>query len=162
MIIQSQAGTGKTLVFCITILERINEESDNVQALVLAPTREIALQGQQSIANLARNSNVRTQLLIGGTSLVQNKRELRKKRPHILIGTPGRTLDLMSRGDIPGSAMQILVLDEADELLQNETFRFTFSSFLDRLKNFFRILRPYFSKFSTNNFCKTNDFLASR
>ena len=67
--------------------------------------------------------NIRLQLAIGGTSLVQNKRSLKRNNPQILIGTPGRILDLQSRGDFTGSAIELLVLDEADELLQNETFR---------------------------------------
>lgn len=61
---------------------------------------------------------------IGGTSVVENKRRLKRNRPQVLVGTPGRILDLFSRGDFSGSAVEILVLDEADELLQNETFRY--------------------------------------
>ena len=56
--------------------------------------------------------------------MVENKRKLKRNRPQVLVGTPGRILDLFSRGDFSGSAVEILVLDEADELLQNETFRY--------------------------------------
>lgn len=93
-----------------------------MQAVVLTPTREIALQAEQTLNNLS-GGNVRLQLTIGGTSVVQNKREIKKNKPQVLIGTPGRILDLFSRGDFTGSGVEMLILDEADELLQNETFR---------------------------------------
>ena len=110
------------MIFAITILERINEECDNIQALVLTPTREIALQVLETIKSLS-DGNVRFLMTIGGTSLIQNRRQLKKDRPQIIIGTPGRILDLFSRGDFSGSGVELLVLDEADELLENDTFR---------------------------------------
>jgi len=70
------------------------------------------------------NEKVRIQLLIGGSSIVQDRRNLKKKRPQVVIGTPGRILDLFSRGDFKGAGIEIIVLDEADQLLQNDTFRF--------------------------------------
>ena len=89
---------------------------------MLAPTREIATQAYHTIDCLAQN-HARSVLIIGGTSLVQNKRDLKRKKPAIIVGTPGRILDLYSRGDLSAKTIQMLVLDEADELLQNETFR---------------------------------------
>jgi len=109
VIVESKSGTGKTLVFTLAILERIREDIPKIQALVLAPTREIAIQAHGTIEKLGSNE-VNTALIIGGTSLVQNKRDLRRKKPQIVVGTPGRILDLFSRGDISGSTIEILVL----------------------------------------------------
>ena len=109
VIVESKSGTGKTLVFTLAILERIREDIPKIQALVLAPTREIAIQAHNTIENLGKE-HVTATLIIGGTSLVQNKRDLRRKKPQVLIGTPGRVLDLFSRGDISGSTIEILVL----------------------------------------------------
>ena len=111
VIIQSKSGTGKTLVFTLAVLEHLREDIDRLQALILAPTREIAIQAHQTLNTLGEG-HVRSSLVIGGTSLVQNKRELKRKRPHVVIGTPGRILDLYSRGDLSASTIEQLVLVE--------------------------------------------------
>ena len=98
----------------------------------MAPTREIATQAYHTIKCLA-GSNAKSCLIIGGTSLVQNKRDLKRLKPQVIVGTPGRILDLYSRGDLSAKTVHMLVLDEADELLQNDTFRIQVENIRDGL-----------------------------
>lgn len=114
----AQTGTGKTAAFGLPVLSRIDHEVKQIQALVLAPTRELCVQIAKDIEAFAKHMpNLRVATVYGGASYDTQKRALRAK-PQIVVGTPGRTLDLIGGGDLDVSGIRFLVLDEADEMLK--------------------------------------------
>jgi len=118
IIAQSQSGTGKTGTFAIGILERIDSNCDMTQALILAPTRELASQIHTVINELGSYvDNLRIQLSIGGIKGRDYSRWEKPKNSHIIIGTPGRVLDNIKRRKIYVDNLRVFVLDEADEML---------------------------------------------
>lgn len=117
IIIQSQSGTGKTATFLISVLQLINETSDEIQALILSPTRELAIQTNRVANNLGKYLKKDISLsLIGGTSIRDDKLSL-KTNPNIIIGTSGRIYDLIQKKLITVESIKILIIDEADEML---------------------------------------------
>jgi ATP-dependent RNA helicase DeaD len=114
---QAQTGTGKTAAFVIPILEKINEDDGHVQALILTPTRELAFQVETEIKKLGKYRDVGTTCIYGGTSYEKQIRALKKDRPQVVVGTPGRVIDLINKGILKLSEAQYCVLDEADEML---------------------------------------------
>jgi ATP-dependent RNA helicase DeaD len=113
---QSQTGTGKTAAFSLPILEQIDSETRAVQALILTPTRELASQVAEAIRDFASNRRVGILTVYGGQSMERQIREL-KRGVQIVVGTPGRVLDLLDRGDLKLDRVRWVVLDEADEML---------------------------------------------
>ena len=113
---QSQTGTGKTAAFSLPILERLDISQRTVQALVLAPTRELAMQVHDAVANFVGNSGARTMAIYGGQSIERQMMQL-KRGVHIVVGTPGRVIDLLERGCLKLDSVRWFVLDEADEML---------------------------------------------
>lgn len=120
---QAQTGTGKTAAFAIPLIEQIQPADQHaVQSLVLCPTRELAIQVTHEVQKLAQyKQQVRAVSVYGGQPIERQIRAL-KQRPQIVIGTPGRTLDLIRRRALQLHAIQTVVLDEADEML-NMGFR---------------------------------------
>lgn len=113
----AQTGTGKTAAFSLPILEMIDSEQKNVQALVLCPTRELCLQISKDIASYSKHmTNIRSLAVYGGSSITEQIRGL-KSNPQIVIGTPGRVNDMLKRGVLKINHIQWLILDEADEML---------------------------------------------
>ena len=131
LIAQSQSGTGKTATFVISVLNSIVEEN-GTQAIIIAHTRELALQIHTVTQALNQYLKYKVLLLTGGTSVNQNIEDLRKN-PHILIGTPGRILDMLNKRKINTRNMKYIVVDEADELLS--------SGFINQIYDIFRFLR---------------------
>ncbi len=114
---QAQTGTGKTAAFGIPALEMIDARSNAVQVLVLCPTRELAVQVSQEIGRLAKyKRGVRIEAIYGGDSIERQIRSL-KKGVQIVVGTPGRVMDHMQRRTLDFSEVRMMVLDEADEML---------------------------------------------
>lgn len=113
---QSQTGTGKTAAFSLPMLERINSEVRGVQALILTPTRELASQVAEAIRDFSGSRRFRTLTVCGGQSMERQIREL-QRGIQIVVGTPGRVIDLLDRGDLHLDGVRWLVLDEADEML---------------------------------------------
>ncbi len=113
---QAQTGTGKTAAFGIPIIERIQQHRDFVQALVLAPTRELAIQVAEEINSFKGGRYIEVMPIYGGQSIEIQMRRL-KRGVDIVVGTPGRVMDLMRRGTLDISSVSIAVLDEADEML---------------------------------------------
>jgi ATP-dependent RNA helicase DeaD len=113
---QAQTGTGKTAAFALPILERINPKNRAVQALILTPTRELALQVTQAIREFNPDRQVYVLSVYGGQSIDLQIDRL-KRGSQVVVGTPGRILDLLSRGDLKLDQLSWLVLDEADEML---------------------------------------------
>lgn len=117
VIAQSQSGTGKTAVFSISTLQLLDEKSRDVQALVLSPTRELAEQSQRVLQSLGDFMNVNCHACIGGKSLGNDLKELERGGVQVISGTPGRVYDLIRRNALRMSHLKVLVLDEADEML---------------------------------------------
>lgn len=113
---QAQTGTGKTAAFGLPMLEKIDPNNAQLQGLVIAPTRELAIQTQEELYRLGRDKKIRVQAVYGGADINRQIRQL-KNHPHIIVGTPGRMLDHINRHTLKLSTVQTLVLDEADEML---------------------------------------------
>ena len=113
---QARTGSGKTLAFAVPMAECLNPSVRRVQAVVLVPTRELAIQVAKVVDALASSQRLRVTLLYGGRSLRPEYKAL-KSGPQIIIGTPGRTLDHIRQGTLDLRSVQFLVLDEADEML---------------------------------------------
>lgn len=114
---QAQTGTGKTAAFVIPLLHKLVPNLPNVQALVLAPTRELAIQVEQEIQKFSKNLKIKSTSIFGGTAYEKQIQELRKNKPAIVVGTPGRVLDLIKKGILKVNEAQYCILDEADEML---------------------------------------------
>ncbi len=113
----SHTGTGKTAAFFLPILDMIDDGSRKIQLLVLCPTRELCLQITKDIKNYSKYmQNIKTTAVYGGSSITDQIRSLREK-PQIIVGTPGRVIDLINRKALDFSEIHWLVLDEADEML---------------------------------------------
>jgi superfamily II DNA/RNA helicase len=123
LVAQSQSGTGKTASFGIGTLQVIDETKDYPQAIIMAPTRELSMQIQSVITDIGKFQGIKTVLAVGGISVNKNVSDC--ARSHIIIGTPGRILDLMDRKAFKTSEISILVMDEADELLNRDFLKQT-------------------------------------
>ena len=113
---QAQTGTGKTAAFGIPLISKIAREEERILALVMTPTRELAIQVAEEIGKLTRFKGLRSLAIYGGQDIGRQIRGL-KKKPQIIIGTPGRLLDHINRKTIRLDDVQTIVLDEADEML---------------------------------------------
>lgn len=116
IVVQAQTGTGKTFAFLLPILERVNGNKPYVQALIITPTRELALQITTELKKLAFKVGAKVLAAYGGQDVERQIHKL-KGSVHIVVGTPGRILDHIRRGTITLSRVEMLVLDEADQLL---------------------------------------------
>ena len=120
VIAQAQTGTGKTAAFALPLLERLDKALMQPQVLVLAPTRELAIQVAESFEQLAAHK-LQVACLVGGSGYREQLTALKataKRGPQIVIGTPGRVMDHMRRGSLKLQALNAFVLDEADEMLR--------------------------------------------
>jgi translation initiation factor 4A len=135
VIAQAQSGTGKTGAFGVATLQTIDldPKKTDVQALVMAPTRELAKQIHDVITNLGMQmTGLKVQLLVGGTSTDDDAKLLKAEMPQIVVGCPGRVFDMIRRRNINARNIKLLVLDEADEMLS--------SGFKDQIYNIFQHL----------------------
>ena len=133
IIAQAQSGTGKTGCFTIGTLFRINPEMLNVQAMIMAPTRELARQILSVISGISSMmTGVKCHLLVGGSSTEEDREFLQREKPQIVIGCPGRIHDMIRRKYMDVSRMKLIVLDEADEMLSH--------GFKDQVYNIFQFL----------------------
>ncbi|ESO08721.1 hypothetical protein HELRODRAFT_156498 [Helobdella robusta] len=133
VIAQAQSGTGKTATFSIGLLQNIDTEVKETQALVLSPTRELAVQNQKVLLALGDHISVQCHACIGGTSLGEDIRKLDFGQ-HVISGTPGRVFDMIKRKNLRTRSIRLLVLDEADEMLK--------VGFKDQIYDVYRYLLP--------------------
>ncbi|XP_033099788.1 ATP-dependent RNA helicase eIF4A-like [Anneissia japonica] len=131
VIAQAQSGTGKTATFAISILQQIDIEVMQCQALVLAPTRELAQQIQKVIIALGDYMKAKCHACIGGTSVMDDSAKC-KAGVHVVVGTPGRVNDMIGRRALDPRRIKMFVLDEADEMLSR--------GFKDQIYDVFRLL----------------------
>nr|WP_075980475.1 DEAD/DEAH box helicase [Bacillus massilionigeriensis] len=113
---QAQTGTGKTAAFGIPLVDKIDKESDIIQGIIIAPTRELAIQVSEELYKIGYGKRTRVLAIYGGQDINRQIRAL-KNRPHIIVGTPGRLLDHINRKTIRLENVHTVVLDEADEML---------------------------------------------
>ncbi len=130
---QAVTGSGKTLAFAIPLVERCEPARAAVQALVLVPTRELAVQVLSVVNALGAERGLRSLLLIGGHSIVRQQAELTRK-PQVLVATPGRVLDHLRQRTLSLDTIRYLVLDEADEMLDR--------GFGPRCRTYFELYPP--------------------
>lgn len=113
---QAQTGTGKTAAFGIPLIEKVDVKNEAIQGLVVAPTRELAIQVSEELYKIGAVKRVRVLPIYGGQDIERQIRAL-KKRPHIIVGTPGRIIDHINRKTLRLENVHTVVLDEADEML---------------------------------------------
>ncbi|GBG59151.1 hypothetical protein CBR_g32167 [Chara braunii] len=128
---QAQSGTGKTATFCSGVLQQLDYETLACQALVLAPTRELAQQIEKVMRALGDYLQVKVHACVGGTSVREDQRIL-QSGVHVVVGTPGRVYDMLRRGALKPDYIKIFVLDEADEMLSR--------GFKDQIYDIFQLL----------------------
>ncbi|MGV2831842.1 DEAD/DEAH box helicase [Myxosarcina sp. GI1(2024)] len=126
---QSQTGTGKTAAFSLPALDLVDPKNKNVQVLILTPTRELAQQVGQAIKDFSENRRIYALTVYGGQSIERQIRSLRRG-VQIVIGTPGRVIDLLERKDLNLDSLRLAILDEADEMLS--------MGFIDDIKTILR------------------------
>lgn len=129
VIVKSQTGSGKTAAFGIPLCENINWDEQKPQALVLTPTRELAIQVKEEIMSIGRFKRVRPVAVFGKQPFSDQAREL-KQRTHIVVGTPGRVMDHIDRESLDTSNIKYLIIDEADEMLN--------MGFIDQVRDILR------------------------
>lgn len=121
VIAQSHTGSGKTLAFVAPLFQKIDTSKREMQVLILAPTHELVMQIDQQIKLLATNSGeaVTSTTIIGGANIEKQIKKLKDTKPHFIVGTPGRILELIKKKKITAHTIKTIVLDEADSLLDN-------------------------------------------
>ena len=130
-IAQAQSGTGKTATFTISVLQSITYHIDRCQALILAPTRELAHQIQKVVVAIGDYTPVKVHACVGGTAIREDLRIL-NEGVHIVVGTPGRCFDMINRGALDLDNLKLFILDEADEMLSR--------GFKDQIYDIFQFL----------------------
>ncbi len=113
---QAQTGTGKTAAFGIPLVEKVDVTKDAIQGIIIAPTRELAIQVSEELYKIGSGKRVRVLSIYGGQDISRQIRSL-KKYPHIIVGTPGRVLDHINRKTMRLDTVNTVILDEADEML---------------------------------------------
>jgi superfamily II DNA/RNA helicase len=116
LVVKSQTGSGKTAAYGIPLCEQVDWNENKPQALILTPTRELAVQVNEDITNIGRFKRLKATALYGKHPFHMQKAEL-KQKTHMVVGTPGRVLDHIERGTLPLQKIAYLVIDEADEML---------------------------------------------
>lgn len=116
VLVKSQTGSGKTATFAIPLCELVDWDENKPQALILTPTRELAIQVKEDVFNIGRFKRIKVPALYGKSSFELQAKEL-KQKTHIVVGTPGRTIDHIKEGNFITDNIKYLVLDEADEML---------------------------------------------
>lgn len=118
----AETGTGKTLAYLLPIFARLDPTQATAQAVILAPSHELAIQIHRQCCDLGQNAGmpVRSLLLIGGTSMERQLDKL-KQKPHVVVGTPGRVHELITRNKLKVSAVRTVVMDEADHLMSGDS-----------------------------------------
>ena len=117
LIVKSQTGSGKTAAFAIPICELVDWDENKPQALVITPTRELAMQVKDDIFNIGRFKRLKVAAIYGKSPFYNQEKEL-KQKTHVVVGTPGRLIDHLQRGTLDLSKIRYLVIDEADEMLK--------------------------------------------
>ncbi len=118
LIVQSETGTGKTLAYLLPLFEKVNTLNREMQAIILVPTHELAIQIQRQIERLSENSEVKVNStpIIGNVNITRQIEKL-KEKPQVIVGSPGRILELIGKRKISAHTIKTIILDEADRLM---------------------------------------------
>ena len=119
IIAQAQSGTGKTGTFVVGTLQKIDEKLDKLQALIMAPTHELARQIKHVLDSIGFYLKINSMLLVGGTSVDNDKKQLMENNHQVIVGTPGRIQDMIRRKCLKLNTLKLLIIDEADEMLSS-------------------------------------------
>jgi ATP-dependent RNA helicase DeaD len=133
LVVKSQTGSGKTASFGIPICEMIEWDEKKPQALILSPTRELAVQVREDITNIGRFKRIKAMAVYGKEPFAKQKEEL-KQKTHVVVGTPGRVMDHIERGTLALDQVKYLIIDEADEMLNR--------GFIDEVEKILKKLPP--------------------
>ncbi len=147
MVAQAQTGTGKTAAFGLSSMSMIDTRSNRVEILVVTPTRELATQVSDELFTLGRGSGARTVTVYGGSSY-SRQIGLIDKGASVVVATPGRLIDLLKNNRLRNFAPKIIVLDEADEMLD--------MGFLEDMSRFFHTARRETNTSFLSNYARTN------
>jgi superfamily II DNA/RNA helicase len=122
--LNAETGTGKTLAYLLPLMVRVDPAQVATQVVIVAPTHELSIQIHRQSCDLARNAGlaIRSVLLIGGTATARQIEKL-KSKPHVVVGSPGRIVELLERGKLKTTYLRAIVVDEADRLLQDENLK---------------------------------------
>ena len=122
--LKAETGTGKTLAYLLPLMARIDLAQVATQVVIVAPTHELSIQIHRQSCDLAQNAGraIRSVLLIGGTATARQIEKL-KSKPHVVVGSPGRIVELIERGKLKTTHLRAIVVDEADRLLQDENLK---------------------------------------
>ena len=122
--LNAETGTGKTLAYLLPLMVRIDPTQVATQVVIVAPTHELSIQIHRQSCDLAQNAGraIRSVLLIGGTATTRQIEKL-KAKPHVVVGSPGRIVELIERGKLKTTHLRAIVIDEADRLLQDESLK---------------------------------------
>ena len=131
---QAQTGTGKTAAFGLPVLQHINPKKNIIQAVIISPTRELAIQTQEELYRLGKDKKAKVLAVYGGADIRRQIHQLKHNTPQILVGTPGRLLDHINRKTVDLSLVNSLILDEADEMLD--------MGFLDDIESIIESIPP--------------------
>ena len=131
LVVKSQTGSGKTASYGIPICEKVDWQENKPQALILTPTRELAVQVKEDLTNIGRFKRIKAAAVYGKQPFAIQKNEL-KQKTHIVVGTPGRVMDHIERGTLVLDKLNFLVIDEADEMLN--------MGFIEQVENIIRKL----------------------
>ncbi|GET16783.1 DEAD/DEAH box helicase [Ligilactobacillus agilis] len=131
---QAQTGTGKTAAFGLPVLQHINPKKNIIQAVIISPTRELAIQTQEELYRLGKDKKAKVLAVYGGADIRRQIHQLKHNTPQILVGTPGRLLDHINRKNVDLSLVNSLILDEADEMLD--------MGFLDDIESIIESIPP--------------------
>ena len=133
IIAQAQSGTGKTGSFTVSALQLVNENESRTQCLIMSPTRELSIQIHSVLKSIGSYiEGLKTHLLVGGTPIDKDISALREN-PHIVVGCPGRIHDMIRRGKLKADNLDLLIIDEADEMLS--------TGFKEQVYNIFQFLK---------------------
>ncbi|AYE35536.1 DEAD/DEAH box helicase [Clostridium septicum] len=122
---ESHTGSGKTLAYLLPIFEKINSEKREMQSIILAPTHELVRQIEEEIKLLSKNSksNITSLTVIGDVNIDRQIKKIKEVKPHIIVGSPGRVLDLIRKKKITAHTIKTIVIDEADNLLDKNNYK---------------------------------------
>src|SRR6185312_615517 len=122
--LRAETGTGKTLAYLLPAFTRIEPKLAATQVVIVAPTHELAIQIHRQSCDLAQNAGraIRSVLLIGGTPTDRQIEKL-KGKPHVVVGSPGRIVELIERGKLKAQHIRSVIVDEADRLLNDESLK---------------------------------------
>ncbi|MFD1707781.1 DEAD/DEAH box helicase [Siminovitchia sediminis] len=119
LLVQSPTGTGKTLAYLLPVLNRIDENIKSVQSVILAPSRELVMQIHEEVQKWSKGTDMTSAALVGGANIKRQVERL-KKKPSVVIGTPGRVWELIQMRKLKMHEVRVVVLDEGDQLLNKE------------------------------------------